>query len=199
MKNFKKTLKFIDADKRMVKLEIELTDRNNYPELTICGDYCGGGGQVLDHINPRTHTQTQLVEMWENYHLKEINQGQYDSVLDMIKAIKAEQIEYDEKKEEKSGDDKILEMMEEQAIDDDMLDACKAYLSNFNDGTDLEHFDESYQGEYVSDKDFALDIHEQIGEKLNDTWPGNCIDWEIAARELMYDYFEVDGYYFRNI
>ena len=26
-----------------------------------------------------------------------------------------------------------------------------------------------------------------------------CIDWEFASRELMYDYFEVDGYYFRNL
>ena len=33
----------------------------------------------------------------------------------------------------------------------------------------------------------------------NQPWPQYCIDWEYAARDLMMDYSEQDGYYFRNL
>lgn len=60
--------------------------------------------------------------------------------------------------------------------------------------------DEAYQGEYSSDEDFAREMAEQLGAiDRNATWPQNCIDWELAARELMYDYCEHNGYYFRNL
>lgn len=63
-----------------------------------------------------------------------------------------------------------------------------------------EEAEESYQGYYSSDEDFAQNLAEEIGAvNENATWPNDCIDWEHAARELMYDYFEVNGNYFRNI
>jgi hypothetical protein len=41
---------------------------------------------------------------------------------------------------------------------------------------------------------------EQLGSIQKDiAWPYTCIDWEKAGQELMYDYFEVDGHYFRNL
>lgn len=41
---------------------------------------------------------------------------------------------------------------------------------------------------------------EQLGDVPKDNhWPLYCIDWEWAARELMMDYAEQDGYYFRNL
>ena len=68
---------------------------------------------------------------------------------------------------------------------------------------DLDSFfdalEESYQGEYNSDESFAEDIAEQldlIDPKAG--WPNNCIDWEWAARQLMMDYYESDGHYFRS-
>lgn len=33
----------------------------------------------------------------------------------------------------------------------------------------------------------------------NASWPNTCIDWEQAARELMCDYSESNGYYFRSL
>jgi len=63
-----------------------------------------------------------------------------------------------------------------------------------------EDVEEVYQGEYESDEDFAMEIAEETGAIQEEaTWPNNCIDWEYAAKELMYDYFESNGYYFRNI
>jgi hypothetical protein len=39
---------------------------------------------------------------------------------------------------------------------------------------------------------------EQCGMiEKNISWPYTCIDWEFAARELMYDYISEDGHYFR--
>lgn len=62
-----------------------------------------------------------------------------------------------------------------------------------------EGFEDSYCGEFASDEEFAQDIAESTGAIPKDQpWPLYCIDWEHAARELMYDYSEWNGYYFRN-
>lgn len=65
-------------------------------------------------------------------------------------------------------------------------------------GVSFDNADEAYQGEYTCDENFAEEMAESLG-LINDhvTWPYTCIDWEWAARELMHDYFEEDGHYFR--
>jgi antirestriction protein len=61
--------------------------------------------------------------------------------------------------------------------------------------------EEAYNGHYSSDEDFAQDMADQLGSiDKNASWPMNCIDWEYAAKELMYDYCESNGHYFsRNL
>lgn len=60
--------------------------------------------------------------------------------------------------------------------------------------------DEAYSGQYDSDEEFAQDMAEQMGDIKEDIqWPHSYIDWERAARDLMYDYCEHDGCYFRNV
>jgi antirestriction protein len=84
----------------------------------------------------------------------------------------------------------------------DNPEALKAWLSNgneFNEDT-AEEMQEAYQGEYESDQDFAQEMADQLGViQENPSWPYTCIDWEWAARELMYDYWSSDGHYFRNM
>jgi antirestriction protein len=64
----------------------------------------------------------------------------------------------------------------------------------------LELCEEAYSGSFDSDEAFAEDMAEQTGALRGDNvWPYTCIDWEQAARELMYDYTEIDGYYFRQM
>lgn len=59
---------------------------------------------------------------------------------------------------------------------------------------------EAYQGEYSNDREFAQDMADQLGSiDKNASWPQTCIDWDHAARELMYDYAEHNGFYFRNL
>lgn len=61
-------------------------------------------------------------------------------------------------------------------------------------------FQEAYQGQYDSDEDFAQTLADELGYmKLNMGWPYTCIDWEYAAREIMYDYFSEGNFYFRSI
>ena len=78
--------------------------------------------------------------------------------------------------------------------------AIDAYIKNYGEGF-LDSFEEAYAGEFDSDEDFARDMADQVCDIDFTTlsWPQNCIDWEYAARELMYDYVELDGYYFGNI
>lgn len=60
--------------------------------------------------------------------------------------------------------------------------------------------EEAYSGEFSSDEEFAQDLADQLGSvDKNAVWPMTCIDWEQAASELMYDYSEQDGFYFRNM
>jgi antirestriction protein len=63
----------------------------------------------------------------------------------------------------------------------------------------LEMVEELYQGEYENDEDFAYTMAEDIGLlQENVQWPYTCIDWQHAARELMYDYGESGSHYFRT-
>jgi len=77
----------------------------------------------------------------------------------------------------------------------------QAYIDNVGEEyATAEHAEEAFQGEYKSDVDFAQNMAKQLGSVTDDVeWPYTCIDWEHASRELMYDYFEVEGYYFRNL
>lgn len=64
----------------------------------------------------------------------------------------------------------------------------------------IENIEEAYQGQYSNDEEFAQQTAEDLGLLENDNqWPAYCIDWEWAARELMMDYMEENGYYFRSL
>jgi len=59
--------------------------------------------------------------------------------------------------------------------------------------------DEAYQGRYDSDEDFARNMAGDLGAvDKNLTWPMYCIDWGQAASDLIMDYYEINGHYFRS-
>jgi hypothetical protein len=65
-------------------------------------------------------------------------------------------------------------------------------------GIKISNIEEAYNGKFNDDEDFAEETANSLGYINKDThWPYTCIDWKQAARELMYDYNEADGYYFR--
>lgn len=98
--------------------------------------------------------------------------------------------------EEDSDDARVL-----AAIDEHGDDIVKAYAYIYGwQYVDADKISEEYAGEYDSDEKFAMEMAEQTGDVDFSAlpWPQNCIDWEFAAKELMYDYSEHGGHYFRN-
>lgn len=88
---------------------------------------------------------------------------------------------------------KYNEFMQQTDLDPEIV-AAGVYL-----GIDLDNIEEAYQGQYKDDEDFSQELAEEIGAIDKDaSWPNDCIDWERAAREIMMDYCEHEGYYFRN-
>ncbi len=199
METIKKQVVFIDADNHRARVTVEITTRNGYPEFTASGQFLGSYGQCLDKINPANESQKELLDLHAKYHLKDVSKmhnfrEHLEGVLTRIEV--AENARPDK---ELKGDEAILELMEQEGIDDDRLEAVKAYIA-YEGNDDLKDFEEAYCGEYSSDEDFARETADSIGAINNDAvWPNNCIDWEQAARELMHDYFEENGYYFRAL
>jgi len=63
-----------------------------------------------------------------------------------------------------------------------------------------DDIEDTYQGEYKSDVHFAQEMADAIGALDKEAlWPRTWIDWDYAAKELMYDYCEENGHYFRNL
>lgn len=58
---------------------------------------------------------------------------------------------------------------------------------------------ECYQGEFRSDEEFVEDLLYQCGDIPRNLPSYVHIDWERTARDIMYDYTEFDGHYFRII
>lgn len=96
----------------------------------------------------------------------------------------------------------FFERAESCGYDAEVIEAF-ADLGNYN-VEDIDDFfdalEESYQGEYNSNEDFAEQLAEELGYIDTDLkWPYTCIDWSSAARDLMHDYYESNGHYFRAI
>ena len=62
---------------------------------------------------------------------------------------------------------------------------------------DKDGIEEAYSGSYSSDEEFAQELFEQIYD-IPDYLQGH-IDWESVAYDIMMDYFESNGHYFRSI
>lgn len=66
-------------------------------------------------------------------------------------------------------------------------------------GIDFNDIDECYQGEYDNDEDFTLHLVDDMGDLPRNLPSYIYIDWERTARDIMYDYVESNGHYFRAI
>lgn len=83
------------------------------------------------------------------------------------------------------------------ALDDNEKDILEAYLECFGyDGTIKDAMD-AYVGQYNSDIDFTMEWLEMCGDIPKDLPSIIHIDWEATARDLMMDFSESNGFYFR--
>lgn len=92
------------------------------------------------------------------------------------------------------------EALENTHLDEDVINAFISCFGKKNTVAEtIEAAEGAYCGEFDSDAAFAEDFAEQVGAMdRNATWPQTCIDWEWAARDLMYDHSEHNGHYFRS-
>ena len=66
-------------------------------------------------------------------------------------------------------------------------------------GVSFSDIDEAYSGTYKDDEAFTEDLLEQTGDLPSDLPAYIHIDWESTARDIMMDYSEANGHYFRNL
>lgn len=93
----------------------------------------------------------------------------------------------------------IIEEIEDYNEDIDFIEAVLEYMEDIG-SNDVSDILESYRGKHDSDRAFTQDFAEQSGYINNKMpWPLNCIDWEQAASDLMYNYCSYNGHYFINI
>lgn len=110
--------------------------------------------------------------------------------------ISIEITDFDEVPDKWANDKDVWEFAEAFAECEQEIEVVDAALEC---GVNPSDIDESYQGSYKDNEDFAMKTAESLGAiDKNASWPMNCIDWEFAAKELMYDYSEHNGYYFRS-
>lgn len=77
-------------------------------------------------------------------------------------------------------------------------EANQAYINLVDEQyADAKEAEENYQGEWPNDEDFVMNLLEECGD-LPKLPPYVHIDTEATARDVMYDYQEDNGHYFRN-
>ena len=89
------------------------------------------------------------------------------------------------------------ELWEFLALDDDDRAMYEAFKEAGMEGT-FSDAQDAYSGQFDSDIDFTMELLESCGDIPKDMPSYLHIDWESTARDIMYDYSEANGYYFRN-
>jgi len=92
---------------------------------------------------------------------------------------------------------KAEQMSEENSLD---VDINQAYIDLVGEEyATADAAEEAYQGEYGNDEDFVEQLLEDCGDIPKDLPAYVHIDWVGTARDVMMDYSEQDGYYFRDL
>ncbi len=86
----------------------------------------------------------------------------------------------------------IEEGFEEEAIEAYITIAGEKYAEK-------DYFEESFCGRFESDEDFVENLLRETEPSISDLPSYIHIDWESTASDIMMDYSEENGYYFRNI
>ena len=95
-----------------------------------------------------------------------------------------------------------FERLEECGYSTEVVEAfIKTGIAKIEDEyTFFQELEDRYYGEFDNDKDFTMDYVEMCGDydfNKPQPFPLNNIDWHGASIELMQEYYEEDGHYFR--
>ena len=91
------------------------------------------------------------------------------------------------------------ELFDWLALDDNEKEILEAYIEATGDASaTLDNANDAYYGHFDSDVDFTQQLLEDCGDRPKDLPNYIVIDWEATARQIMWDYSEHNGFYFRN-
>ena len=134
---------------------------------------------------PTGQMKEETRELLDEYN--EIYCWEYNDMVDFIK---------------KYGETEFLTYYEtyHRLVDENGQDVVDQFAEYF-DIDSIEHFEESYQGEYSSGAEFAQTIAEDCGYVRS--YQGDLpswieIDWKASWDNLSYDYTEINGHIFSN-
>jgi antirestriction protein len=185
-----------------LKIRVRIHSTTVVPECKANADFTFETGNDFDDF--LEECKDKLVE--ELQELNEALNGEEENFKELQDAISDEEygISFEvenwgevEEYENLQDIDILQEIAEESDLESYDFDIINAGVEC---GIDISNIAEAYNGEADSDEDFAENLANELGYIDNNTsWPHSCIDWKLAARELMWDYTESNGYYFRNL
>lgn len=158
---------------------------------------------IRDAVEEYDNFQGEIDSYEEEQQCLDTSDDNYDEDLDHL------QSEIDGQEEDQCVVNDSLKASDSMDIDTarDWVEAADA--SPYSDGVfeaayecdvHVSQVQEAYSGEFKSNEEFAQDMADQVGSSDDNTsWPNGYIDWERAASDLMMDYCEDNGYYFRNL
>jgi hypothetical protein len=101
----KRKIEFLDKEKNKVVVNCEITTRNGYEEFTTSGEYKNGLGQIFDKVIPDGENQQKLIDLWNKWHLKEIDEDFEDELDSLLDNIEQEEEEKQEREVEETDID----------------------------------------------------------------------------------------------
>ena len=104
---YERTIIFHDKEDKLVISELKITERNGYPEFTMCNERHGHSGQA--EFKPKDGNQEILHTIWKKYHLNGKEPGLPDGFKDVLsKVCDAIELEESERFDNKISWDQIF-------------------------------------------------------------------------------------------
>jgi antirestriction protein len=183
---------------------MNLNQRTNALLNSACSSHSGGDNQGffyidgiptkglwidLDQVGAWEDIQLRLSEAFPSAVIDEVLCADVEGLAHHFYAISCDSFDLDA----------WVEFLEEKAGTHLSDEVINAYFENCG-ASSLSDVEEAYAGEHNSDEDFAVDLLEQCGDLDSMSEPlRSYFDYEKYARDLMMDYFESNGHYFRNL
>jgi hypothetical protein len=152
----------------IVEIVDELVEDGGYELEEVLTVYDYFGDEYVENI-------TDIIDILEN------TGASKSDLYDFLEEYSVDDLEYFEKYQE------LREDYDSAAVD--------AYIALYS-VSDLENFEDSYEGYYDNVRDLVEELMENMGTEIP-SWV--CIDYEATWEcSLRHDYNEENGYYFRN-
>lgn len=84
-----------------------------------------------------------------------------------------------------------------EALDNSITEEVAAAWFDYTGDTDLTGIEEAYCGQWISDAAFVQDLVTDSGYIPDTLASFIIIDWESMAQNIMTEYFESNGHYFK--